>query len=198
MGAQATQSQHLDVVVRDGRVVQVRPMCWGERQPVEVVFGAMSAESRRMRFLTPMPRLPEAMLRRLTDVDHDRHGAWVALAGGSPVAIARFVRFADRPWAADVAVSVADAWQGLGIGQAMLEVLGAAAAEVGVTTFGWTMDADNVRILRLAARYEGSRRLDQGVVEAWTPLPPGRGVDPAAVGALAARARAEAVLARAA
>jgi GNAT superfamily N-acetyltransferase len=189
---------HVEVAARDGRLVRVRPLGWGEREPVEAVFAAMSAESRRMRFLAPMPRLPGAMLRRMTEVDHDRHGAWVALDAGRPVGEARYVRFAERPWAADVAVSVIDEWQGRGLGRVLLEVLGVAAADVGVTSFAWTMDPANARILRLVGRYGGARHVDGDVVEALTFLPAGRGVDAGAVRKVAARARAEAALARAA
>lgn len=180
---------HVLVRTRSGRQVPVRPLGWGERHAVQTVFDAMSAESRRLRFLTSMPRLPGAMLRRLTEVDHDRHGAWVAEVSGEPVAIARYVRFVERPDVADIAVSVVDEWQGGGLGSRLLEVLGVAAGAVGVTTFAWTMDAGNERILRLAAGYGGSRQAADGVVEAWTAPPTGDGVDADAVRYLASVAR---------
>jgi GNAT superfamily N-acetyltransferase len=156
---------------------------------VQAVFDGMSAQSRWRRFLTAMPRLPGAMLRRLVEVDHDRHGAWVAEVDGEPVAIARFARFPDRPHVADVAVSVVDRWQGRGIGGVLLEVLGVAAAEAGVTRFSWTMDQDNDRVLRLSERFPGPRGVTDGLVEAETALPDGAGIDADAVLRQAAEAR---------
>jgi hypothetical protein len=64
----------LDVATtRDGTVVQLRPLRRDERALVAEFFAGLSAESRRRRFLQPMPRLPEAMLGRLVDVDGLRH-----------------------------------------------------------------------------------------------------------------------------
>jgi GNAT superfamily N-acetyltransferase len=191
-------ARHVVVVTRDGSAVPVRPLGRGERRPVQAVFDGMSAESRRLRFLTPIPRLPGGMLRRLAEVDHDRHGAWVAEVGGEPVAIARFVRFTDRPHVADVAVSVMDSWQGRGVGPALLEVLGVAAAEAGVTRFSWTMDEDNDRVRRLASRFPGEEIVTDGLAEAETALPSGDHVDSDAVRRLATGARRAAATAPAA
>jgi hypothetical protein len=92
---------------RDGTVVQLRPLRRDERELVARFFAGLSAESRRRRFLQPMPRLPEAMLRRLVDVDGRRHVAVVATVVDECVGIARYVALGDDPGAAEVAVCVA-------------------------------------------------------------------------------------------
>jgi GNAT superfamily N-acetyltransferase len=168
--------------------VLVRPMTAADEVTVRAVFDGMSPESRRMRFLTGVPRLTDGMLRLLTAVDHERHGAWVVEVEGSPVAIGRWVRLSD-PDEADISLAVVDAWQGRGIGRALLDLIGVAAAEAGVSTLVWAADAENRRVLRLLADLPGTRRTSDGVVEGRTTLPSGRGVDVVGVRRLAAQAR---------
>lgn len=73
--------------------------------------------------------LSDTMLEHLgDDVDGIDHVALVLCAEASPgvydpVALARMVRYADVPDAADLAVTVKDAWQGRGVATALLEVL---------------------------------------------------------------------------
>jgi hypothetical protein len=92
---------------RDGTAVQLRPLRRAERELVAGFFAGLSEESRRRRFLQPMPRLPEAMLRRLVDVDGHRHVAVVAEVDSECVGIASYVALADEPGASEVAVAVA-------------------------------------------------------------------------------------------
>lgn len=123
------------VLVAIGVPLMVRPMTAGEEGTVQAVSDGMSPSSRRMRFLTGVPRLTAPMMRLLTAVDHERHGAWVAEADGCPVAIASWVRLSDTRDAADISLAVVDSWQGRGIGRVLLELIGVAAAEAGVTAF---------------------------------------------------------------
>jgi hypothetical protein len=61
-------------------------------------FERLSDESRYQRFLAPLPKLSEAMLQGLIDVDHHDHEAIVALdESGEGIGVARYVRNPDRP-----------------------------------------------------------------------------------------------------
>jgi hypothetical protein len=79
-------------------------------------FARLSARSRQLRYLTPKQELSPAELRYFTDVDHHDHEALGALnhPGGRGVGIARYVRDADDPQAAEIAVTIIDDWQGRG------------------------------------------------------------------------------------
>jgi GNAT superfamily N-acetyltransferase len=182
-------SDHVQLEVDGAFQVWVRPMLWGEQEVVREVFDGMSSQSRRMRFLTGVPRLTGGMLRVLTAVDHERHGAWVAQTAEGPVGITRWVRL-DEPATAEISLAVVDACQGRGLGRALLQLLGVAAAGAGVTELAWSLDAENRRVLRLLSAVSGTRRTAGGVVEARTALPSGHGVDAAAVLRLAEQARA--------
>jgi GNAT superfamily N-acetyltransferase len=151
--------------------VVVRPLVPGETEPLHVVFDGLSAQSRRMRFLAPVPRLLPGVLRTLADIDHDRHGCWVAELDGEPLGIGRYIRDPDAPAVAEVALEVVDRAQGLGLGRLLVDVVGTTACDVGVTTLLWTMDPHNLRIRQLAVPLGGRFELDEDVLEGRTPVP---------------------------
>jgi GNAT superfamily N-acetyltransferase len=151
--------------------VVVRPLAPGETEPLQVVFDGLSAHSRRMRFLAPVPRLLPAVLHSLADVDHDGHGCWVAELDGEPIGVGRYIRDAHDPLLAEVAFEVVDRAQGLGLGRLLLDVVGTAAADVGIGTLLWTMDPHNLRIRQLAIPLGGLFEMDEDVLEGRTPLP---------------------------
>ena len=98
-----------------------------EDADLEARFGlALSAESRYDRFLTGGVKLDEALLRRLVNVDFSRDMALIAVVTLSgvetPVGIARYALAPDDS-AAEIAVTVADSWQGCGLGRLLLERL---------------------------------------------------------------------------
>ena len=83
----------------------------------------LSPESAQRRFLTPKRSFSRAELRYLTEVDGRDHVALVAEYPCYPVrrliAVGRFVIDQAEPDAAEVAVTVADEWQGRGLGSVL-------------------------------------------------------------------------------
>jgi protein lysine acetyltransferase len=84
------------------------------------------------------------------------HVALVAEYPGEPVrrliAVARFVRLADDPTAAEAAIVVADDWQRRGVGTQLAELLAAEARHAGIRRFTATMSSDNVAAHKLMHR----------------------------------------------
>jgi GNAT superfamily N-acetyltransferase len=152
-------------VLTDGTTVRLRPLGRGERDLVADFFAGLSAQSRRRRFLQEMPRLPEPMLRYLVDVDGHRHVALVAQVDGQTAGIARFVALPDQPDAAEVAVTVADRYQGRGIGGLLVDALRPLADQAGVGSFVYLVDPINRPMLRLLRRRGVALRLRGGLVE---------------------------------
>lgn len=117
------------VRLRDGTDAFVLPLQRTDKATLAAEFETLAPESRRRRFLEPVMHLSDTMLEHLVDdVDGIDHIALVLCAETSPgvydpVALARMVRYADVPDAADLAVTVKDAWQGRGVATALLEVL---------------------------------------------------------------------------
>src|SRR5438477_10495560 len=90
-------------VLRDGSTVLIRQVQSADAPLLADGFARLSARSRWMRFLTPKQELSPAELRYLTAVDHHDHEALGALdhGDGRGVGIARYVRDAEDPQAAD-------------------------------------------------------------------------------------------------
>jgi GNAT superfamily N-acetyltransferase len=154
----------------EGPAVAFRMLRGDDRQLVADVFSGLGERSRRLRFLSPKTALSAAELDRLVDVDGDRQAAVVAVdaVDGRGLGIARFVRSADDPGVADVAIAVVDDWQRRGLGTQLLGVLAATAASAGVGRFVALVSPENAGVRRLLARLHAvvaSARIEQGAVE---------------------------------
>jgi GNAT superfamily N-acetyltransferase len=138
------------LTLRDGAEVLVRPIEPGDREALAAGFERLSAESRYRRFLGPVDRLGPSTLRYLTEVDHHDHEALVAFEpGGDLVGVARYVREADADDKAEAAVTVADEWQGRGLGMALTALLAGRALDEGVGTFSAMLLAENREMIDL-------------------------------------------------
>ena len=162
MRAPATPSEIL-VTLRDGSSVTVRPIRREDAAALRAGFERLSQESRYRRFLSPMPELGKPMLRYLTEVDHHDHEALVALgADGTLVGVARSVRSCSDPHVAEAAVTVADDWQGRGLGTALLELLADRARAEGISRFTALVLASNREMLGLLEGLGPLRILERG------------------------------------
>ena len=134
------------VVLRDGSAVQIRPVRSADAPLLADGFARLSAASRRMRFLGVKKELSTADLRYFTDVDHHDHEALAALdqASGHGVGIARYIRDAGDPQAAEIAVTIVDDWHGRGLGTELLARLSQRAREEGIRRFTAVMASENV------------------------------------------------------
>jgi RimJ/RimL family protein N-acetyltransferase len=104
-----------------------------------------------MRFLTRKKQLSTAELRYLTEVDHHDHEALVALdqGEGRGVGIARYIRHADDPHAAEIAVTVVDDWHGRGLGTELVTRLSGRASHEGIHRFTALVAEDNLAVARM-------------------------------------------------
>jgi RimJ/RimL family protein N-acetyltransferase len=104
-----------------------------------------------MRFLMTKKELSPAELRYFTDIDHHDHEALGALshADGRGVGIARYVRLAEDPQAAEIAVTIVDGWQGRGLGTELLTRLAGRARQEGIHRFTALVADDNMAMAGL-------------------------------------------------
>jgi RimJ/RimL family protein N-acetyltransferase len=147
-----------DAPAATGARFSLRPLCVSDREAFRTLFARLSPESRRRRFLTAKPNLSDRELTYLTDVDHVRHEALVAIdhEDGSIVGVARYAMWPERAGAADVAIEVADDLQRNGIGLTLVEALIRRARENGIDALTATTLWEN-RAGRALARRAGFR-----------------------------------------
>ncbi|MCW2650187.1 MAG: protein lysine acetyltransferase [Mycobacterium sp.] len=163
----------IPVQVRDGTELMLRPVLPGDSERVAHGHVRFSPETLYRRFLSV--RAPtEALLRYLFEVDYVDHFVWVVTdcADGSVVADGRFVRDADDPSLAEIAFTVADAYQGRGIGVLLLAALAVAARVDGVERFQARMLADNAPARAMLDRFDAVWERDEpGIVTTTVDVP---------------------------
>jgi CRP-like cAMP-binding protein len=147
----------IPVSAKDGAKLSLRPVLPGDAERFKG-DGAFSRETLYRRYQGGTPS--EGRLAYLFEVDYVDHYVWVVTDGveGPVVADARFIRDEDDPSSAEVALTVADAYQNRGIGTLLLGALAVAARVDGIKRFHARVLADNppARVLgdKVNARWE--------------------------------------------
>jgi RimJ/RimL family protein N-acetyltransferase len=144
-------SQPQLVTLRSGDIVRMRQVQPDDAPALVRAYANLGEQSRYRRFFTVMPELPEATLKAAVEVDHTDHEALVAvpLLSTEIVGECRFIRLPDQPDTAEVGVTVVDAWQGRGLGSALLARLSERALEAGIEYFTAEVLAENRTMLAL-------------------------------------------------
>jgi RimJ/RimL family protein N-acetyltransferase len=166
--------------LRDGSTVLIRQVRGTDAPLLADGFARLSIRSRQMRFLGPKNTLSAAELRYLTEIDHHDHEALGALspADGRGVGVARYIRDRDDPRAAEIAVTIADDWQGRGLGRELLARLTDRARQAGICRLTATVSADNVAMTGLLCKMgAGLTGRGPGTVEYEVALEPARDYD---------------------
>ena len=161
---------HEEHLLSDGTSVAVRHIRPEDAAELKRGFEKLTPQSRYRRFLGGVTSLSDAQLRYLTEVDGHDHVAIVATIqppGAEPVGlgVARYVRAAEDPEVAEIAITVQDEWQGLGVGRLLGLVLARAALERGVKRFSGEILADNDVVQALLADCGARVRKHDGAVE---------------------------------
>jgi RimJ/RimL family protein N-acetyltransferase len=142
--------REVDVRLRDGSTVHVCPAKPSDAPAVQLLLQGLSDRSRWLRFFSAFPDLARAA-RWATEVDNDRRYGLVATVEreGRVVGHAGLERESDHPERAEVALEVADALQGKGLGTALLCQLTEAANQLGVQVLDAEVLAENHKMLRV-------------------------------------------------
>ena len=167
----ANATDDLDIMRVDDTELTVRPITLGDVERLASLFTRLSPTSVHFRFFSPISRPPRAALLRLADVDHCRRDALVALDGDEIVAVARYDGRVGRN-TAEIAVTVEDAWQGLGVGKRLTMRLAKLAVDHGIESFEAVVQPDNRPALGLIRKLspDASVRFDQGEYAASIPI----------------------------
>lgn len=138
--------------------VQLRLLGRGETALVQDVFDQMSDRSRFLRFHAATPRLTSRAIRHLSSVEAGRHVVVVATLHGRGIGLARWVRLRHEPSTAELAAAVSDAYQGRGLGKALVGAAAVSALTAGVSRFMASVHPENRRV-RDALHAAGARSL---------------------------------------
>lgn len=171
-----------EVELRDGGRVLIRPLQPDSAPRLAAGFEHLDERSRYQRFLGHKKRLTDPELVFLSHPDHHDHEALAAVDPdtGAGVGVGRFIRESRDRTAAEAAVAVIDAWQGRGVGGALLRRLAGRARQEGIERFTATLLVENRAMLALFERLGCLRmRREDGTAEIEVELPVGDDRSPA-------------------
>src|ERR1043165_8864828 len=133
--------------------ITVRPLRDGDTETIAALFERLGAESRARRLHGAKPRLSEAELRPLAEVDAGRHSLTPYPPGEPlPAGVAQLVRDEGSRTCAEIAFAVADRYQGRSVGKTLVELLAADARAAGVTHLRATIQGSNTAARTLVHR----------------------------------------------
>lgn len=149
--------------LRDGSTLRLRPINPSDDVNLLDLYTRLSPASLYHRFFT-VPKPDPKYAKYLANADSEHHFALVAESDNQLIAVARFHRKPDTPHCAEAAFTVADAWQGKGLGRVLFNKLAEAAGERAITVFECQVAMDNERMLRLlsGAGFEFTKAVKDG------------------------------------
>lgn len=113
--------------LNDGTAVYLRAITPDDEERIREGIAKLSAESRYLRFFSPAPALPDAVIQRLADVDGHDHIAWGALCSECPgwpaIGAVHAVRHRAGGPVGEFSVAVLDEFQGRGLARMMTAAL---------------------------------------------------------------------------
>jgi RimJ/RimL family protein N-acetyltransferase len=183
------------IELRDGGTILVRPIEPADKPLLRTAFERLSEQSRQRRFMGPAEELTDEDLVYLTEVDHRRHEALVALdpETGEILGVARWFRKPGQREVAELAVAVVDDFQGRGIGSALVAAINERARDEGILRYHAIVSTDNVQVIEALERNGAVRKDESGDPHAidFEAAVPGEGVGAGLAEGLRAAARGQ-------
>jgi acetyltransferase len=161
--------------MRNGAVVEIRPICTDDEARMIKFHQGLSERSVYMRYfesLSLAARTAHSRLAKICFADPARETVLVALAPERPsqeqkiLAVGRLSKLSD-PTRAEIALLVADEYQGLGLGSELVQQLLQAARNQGITRIEAEILRDNTAMQRVLKKSGfGLRLIDPRCVKA--------------------------------
>lgn len=129
-------------------------------------YKRLSERSRYCRFLYNPRSLSEKMIRYFTVVDNYNHLALCAkdLRDDNGIGVARYIRKSDHPTVAELAITVIDDYQNMGLGSQLMEQIIPLAMQNGIHKFVGHLLEDNHAMLNILRRYNADIQWEQGPI----------------------------------
>lgn len=152
-----SRNDTLDVQLKDGSTAHIRPITADDTDLIVQILDGLSADSRYMRFNTSLSNIADSFLHQLArqtvhSITSRQGKGFIVVrkeADGSetPMGKARFVYTDDD--SAEIALSIADEFQGLGLGTILVKQLVNAAQNDGLARLEAVVNRNNRPMQRL-------------------------------------------------
>jgi acetyltransferase len=140
----------------DGTTVIIRPIRAEDSGMEQEFIRHLSKESRYFRFMASLRELSPKKLQYFTEIDYDRHMAFVATIMREDkeleIGVARYV-FTENPGTCEFGITVDDAWQGSGVAELLMISLEDTARECGFKTMEGIVLPGNDKMLHFAQKH---------------------------------------------
>ncbi|MBB1617082.1 GNAT family acetyltransferase [Pseudomonas sp. UMC65] len=150
----AQQGQYWIDALNDGSHVLIRPLRPQDREREKAFIENLSPPTRHQRFLGEIKEVGEQLLNQLMDVGTPQRVAYVALVHDNgelrEVGISRYAQVDEQPSHCEFAVTIADEWQGKGLGALLMQHLIDEARNNGFQQMYSVDSAANYSMRRLA------------------------------------------------
>ena len=140
--------------LRDGRTVEIRAQRSRDREGMLAAITRSSSGSLYRRFFAVRREFSEKETDYFLDIDFVNHVALVAVANdaGQPAIVGGGRYIVVQPGQAEVAFAIIDAYQGLGLGSALMRHLATLGREAGLRELIAEVLAENVPMLSVFER----------------------------------------------
>jgi len=150
----AQQGQYWIDALNNGSHVLIRPLRPQDREREKAFIENLSPATRHQRFLGEIKEVGEQLLNQLMDVGTPQRVAYVALVHDNgelrEVGISRYAQVDEQPSHCEFAVTIADEWQGKGLGALLMQHLIDEARNNGFQQMYSVDSAANYSMRRLA------------------------------------------------
>lgn len=155
----------------DWPLIAIRPIGPADRTALHELLEGLSAQARYLRFLRPLPDIPEWAVDSLCRSDDEEHAARIAIAGVDDAAgIAQLFVHPGAPHMAEVAVTIAAPFQRRGLGRILLHALAVEARDRGIDIFTYVASPGNRAAVRLMRALGATSRFADGLITGSVPV----------------------------
>ncbi len=149
--------------LRNGLHVMIRPIRKSDAALERAFIEGLSPQSRRFRFLGVIKSPSDALIKQLTEIDYQHDVAFVALVHEKgkkkEIGVSRYSLSADGQ-SCECAITVADDWQGRGLGSLLMRHLIEVARASGIRKMLSIDASENLQMRDLATYLGFHRRAD--------------------------------------
>lgn len=172
----APSYQEKTIELKNGVRVLLRPILPADKELIGRGFLELGKETVRQRFHGPKKSLDDKELDFLTRVDGVRHFALGAISTDKDtpdgLGVARYVRLSNEPDVAELAITIKDNYQGLGLGTYLLQEICEHAQKNNIRVLQGIVHATNMRMVALLKKRKKFqlKTAGAGILELYGPL----------------------------